>query len=212
MAKLISVDLQEIPDYTTVREIKERSNIPPGRDVIEYTGSSVKRLDDTTTTRPGGIYTDVPRYLRGGINPARMRAELALIQELLPDTVTLITDSPHYTYLLLENFPLAPAYHPQHSHILILMPPYYPQTPPGLSTQYGIFVRGGIKRNGQHLQCERDQYHWNCAHSRDDLRKKDWAWWCFAKLHSWDPHRDNLLTILVILAETLQNPERQRFG
>lgn len=155
---------------------------------------------------------DVPRYVRGVRNVARMMQEIALLKMMLPDEASIITDHPEYRFILIEGYPLGKRYEPSHSHILIKIPPEYPEIPPGLNPTFGIYLVGGLKFNGAPLECERDQYHWDCSHNPNEMRKKGWAWWCFANLESWDLHKDNLFKILVILVETLQNPQRQRFG
>ncbi len=114
--------------------------------------------------------------------------------------------------MLIKDFYLGPEYEPPTSDILIKIPREYPQVPPGQSTRYGIYLTGGLRRLGRELTCERDEYHWKCSHNPPEMYKKGWAWWCFAKIDNWDPRKDNLLTVLMILSETLQNPERQVFG
>lgn len=212
MAKILTTELKAIPNYTSISKLKKIQNIPEDRDIIEVLPSGVKRKSTLDKTHPQGIYVDVPRYIRGVRNIARMMQEIGLLRILLPDEINIITNHPDYSFVLLENYPLGKKYNPSSSHVLIRIPPEYPQIPPGLSRIYGIYLIGGLKRNGEPLQCRKDQYHWDCSHNLVSMREKGWAWWCFARLENWDPYKDNLFKITVLLAETLQNPQRQRFG
>jgi len=212
MARIISTEQKDIPDYSSIRDIKIQQNIPGNRDIVEISSQGVQRRTDSESTRPGGIYVDVPRYIRGVQNVAIMMQEIAMLKMMLPDEINIIANPPDYTFVLLENYLLGQGYQPSPSNILIKIPPEYPQIPPGLNPTYGIYVVGGLKRNGQALQCVKDQYHWDCVHNPSEMKQKGWAWWCFARLESWDPYRDNLFKAIVILTETLRNPEQQRFG
>lgn len=209
---LISSEASEVPSYSQVEEIKRRYGIDQNRDLVEVTWEGLRRMKDSDRTRPGGIYVDVPRYIRGFPNVARMLQEVALLRMLLPDGVNIIADHPHYSFILLENFPLGAEYTPSESHVLIRIPPSYPQTPPGLTPTHGIFLTGGLKYRGRSLECGKDQYHWMCGHNPREMQEKGWAWWCFARLESWDPYKDNLFKVVVLLSETLANPSEQRFG
>lgn len=212
MARVIHTEEREIPDYTRIGELKRRFRIPHGRDIIELTERGVTRRGDSEETQPGGTYIDAPKYIRGVRNVARVMREIALLKMILPEDMNIITDHPEYTYVLIEDLYLGSDYNPSHTHVLIKLPDEYPQIPPGLNTRYGIYITGGLRRNGQPLQCGKDQYHWNCSHNREQMREKGWAWWCFARFQNWDPHRDDISRIVIMLTETLQNPEQQRFG
>jgi len=212
MAKIIATELKEVPDYKRISDIKGQQGIPEDRDIIQISERGIERRGDADLTDPQGIYTDVPRYIRGVRNVARMMQEIALLKLMLPDEMNILTDHPEYTFVLWENYTLGSSYDPVRSHVLVNIPDEYPRIPPGLGPKDGIYLVGGLRRNNQPLECGRDQYHWDCYHNPSDMKEKGWAWWCFADLNSWDPYRDNLLKVAVVLAETLQNPDKQRFG
>jgi len=213
MAQIITTELKEVPDYVKIKDVKRQLNLPSKRDIIAFDRNTgqMRRLEDNDVIHPDAIYTDVPRYIRGAVNVLRMYQELELLKHL-PETIAIYTDPPEFSFVLLEGFYLGEKYDPKFTNLLILLPPNYPQTPPGLNTRYGIYVTGNLKRNGKPLQCGRDQYHWTCNHNPKHMFKKGWAWWCFADFESWSPHRDNLLKIILLLKETFENPEKQRFG
>jgi len=218
MAQLLTTTMQDVPNYSSVGALKRQRGIQDGRDMIEIDPSSgnVQRLNDADILQPGPIYLDVPRYVRGAQNVARMTQEMALLKLALPDDVNIVTDPPNYSYVLLEDFPLGSDYSPSYSHVLLRIPREYPQIPPGLTSGHGIYIMGGVTRHSHPLQCtgtsEYSQYHWDCAHNPSDMREKGWAWWCFKSFSDWDPNTDNIFKLVTILAETLQHPAAQRIG
>jgi hypothetical protein len=129
MAKIVTTDITEIPDYEKIENIKRRLNVPPERKIAEVTPQgTVIRRSETATTRPDSIYVDLPEYKRGAQNVARMMTELAVMKVALPDEVTIRYDSPGFTTFIFEDYPLGYEYSPSSSHVLVKLPPDYPQT------------------------------------------------------------------------------------
>src|SRR5260370_16008417 len=137
MAKIVSTEMTDIPNYTQIKDIRQSRNIPPSRAIAEVTPHGVARVSDTATTRSGGIYVDLPKYKRGVQNVAQMMREMAVLKTALPDDITIRYNHPDYTSILLEDYPLGYTYTPSSSHVLIKLPPEYPHIPPGLNPPYG---------------------------------------------------------------------------
>lgn len=213
MARLLTTETREIPNNVPVETIKRQLNIPESRDVIVVDPNrGPRRLAPNEVLGPDDLITDVPRYIRGAPNAARLGIEVAALADALPDHVTIITDQPRYSYILISNLPLPPQYAPQETNVLVKLPDQYPAIPPGRSPSSGIFVSGGLVHNGIPMECGRHQYHWLCGHNPEEMKHKNWAWWCFSKFEDWQPERDSLIKILVVLGETLYRPLDQRFG
>ena len=197
---------ESIPSNISTDELKRRHGIPSGRDIIKITPDSeyqrTSRVDSDE-----GIYVDVPQYKRG-VNMARLRNDLINLDEFFGRRYQIHADSAgkHVTVYGLD---LPYAYSPNTSNVLIMLPSDYPETPPGIRPSQGVYLTTGLSRHGTRLHCSND-YHENCScmdsSTLSDMYRKGWAWWCFAKMSDWNPRRDGLVQIFMVLVETLQNP------
>ena len=81
--------------------------------------------------------------------------------------------------------------------ILFFVPPDYPLTPPGLTSEYGIYLPNGLRYLGEEIP----NYHENVKRSRN------WCWYCYKEIR-WEPTRDNLIVLLELVRTDLCNPYR----
>ncbi len=154
------------------------------------------------------LYKDLPPYVRG-INVARVQAEVILVEKLFGHLFKDIIISNGGKRVFITDFLLPPEYSPRTTNIIINLPDNYPLTPPGISSSVGIYFRANLKRNGRELTCSRDAFHGTCGHCPERMKVKGWAWWCFARFEGWDPTKDDLVKIILILKDTIENPELQ---
>lgn len=85
-----------------------------------------------------------------------------------------------------------------HAQVLIPIPPNYPYDYPGVGIshpEYGIHIQP-LTVNGKEL---RHMYSCNCKYG-----KVGWKWLCFEKL-KWNPHKDNLYTIVTAIIASMQD-------
>ena len=98
-----------------------------------------------------------------------------------------------YRVVVARKFRLPPGWNRKSTDVLIEIPDSYPSAVPGRDSS--IFIERGLRFHGRTPADYREG--WG--------NLTDWAWICYEAL-SWDPHRDNLYTLLEMLRADLTNP------
>jgi hypothetical protein len=197
-----------VPPNVSADYLKRLQQVDPRRKIIKISSAfGFRRVQQVEQIDPEGIYVDVPEYKRG-VNIARVDYELSLLDRFLQSQYNISTDNDR-SYVLIHNFPLPVGYRPRSSHIYMRLPSDYPETPLGLTPKTGIYLTTGLTYLERVLGCAND-YHAGCrcldAGTLELMAKYNWAWWCFAKMEAWNPRRDTLIQVFVVLIETLENP------
>jgi hypothetical protein len=134
----------------------------------------------------------VPALKQGAINVQRFKNDiLSLAKEY-----TVEVDS-QLRWLMVSDFRPPKNYSPSSIGVLMLIPPDYPQTPPGLG-HHNIYVRKNLRRKDgkriKHFFAKVNHCNRGCC----DLSHHSWFWWCLAGIN-WDPRFNDFLTIMNML-------------
>ncbi len=78
--------------------------------------------------------------------------------------------------------------------MLMVLPPDYPVTPPGLG-HHAIYLREGLSKRGYRLDHYYD-HNIHCSCGQCDLSKYGWWWYCFKGIPGWDPRYHDLVNIV----------------
>ena len=100
----------------------------------------------------------------------------------------------NFERLVVSNFNLPPGYNLNHISVLLMLPPDYPESPPGTGNS-GVYLPSGLLFDG----IKPIDYHENSG--PDD----NWAWWCYAEI-KWDLCKDDLITFFELLRAHMTNP------
>jgi len=101
----------------------------------------------------------------------------------------------NYSWVVAHGVILPFGYNWATTQILFLIPWDYPTTPPGLTTQDGIYLPRGLRYFGRVIRDYHEHITWG----------NNWCWFCYKRIR-WNPYRDDLITILEMVRTDLQNP------
>jgi hypothetical protein len=101
-------------------------------------------------------------------------------------------------YCIARNVLVPPGFNRRRLDIWITIPRNYPLSAPGLSPNRIYLPKGLLCSNGE----EPEDYH-------PDIGPDGWAWWCFERI-SWNPSRDDFITLIELLRATMTDQEKRR--
>jgi len=175
-------------DENTVRE---HMRIPKSQDLVVHQGNgNVRRMNPIDYFDPQyDTVESIPVIRQGYVaNPHRVIEDASTLAKEF--VIELDAD---LQWLKIENFRTPPRYMPVQTKVLMMIPPDYPQTPPGLG-HHNVYLRKGLRRvDGQSIQ-----HHYRevvyCKKGCCDLSPWGWYWWCFKDI-KWDPRLNDFLSI-----------------
>ena len=116
-----------------------------------------------------------------------------LIEDIQRLSMGCRVDAPRdLSYVIVRDVKLGAGWNREATDVLIEIPKDYPLTGPG-QPPYGVYLEEGLLRHGGWPE----HYHVNG-------NRPGWAWWCYEGIR-WDPHRDDLITMLEAIRADLDS-------
>ena len=100
-----------------------------------------------------------------------------------------------YGCIVVREFRLPPGFNRPRTEVLMGIPSDYPCSPPGIG-KHRIYVPRDLRYRGRRLAD---------LHSETTPGWGSWAWLCYQWI-KWNPHRDNLLSLMEMVRADLTNP------